>query len=977
MSAQLSESQRRILRTLCDTFVASFKVDDDSTGFWARKASDLGVDCELAMVLVEGVPDQLRAGLLGLLDALNAKKFVNAPQTQREGILREISESSPEAAQGVGFFQKQTVLLTYGLPATPQPDPRLVTYGSPKGQNPNWEVLGYPGPISVPSNKPKDIQTIAPDGDTLTLDADVCIVGSGAGGGVIAAKLAMQGRRVVVLEMGSHYNSSDFHQLELWSYKHLWYRGGATITANGTVNLLAGATLGGGTEINWMNCIRTPALIRENWVREFGLEGVDTAEYDRYMDVVESRLSVGSETAYFNAHNLRMREGCQRLGYLTRQTRINWDPKRFNPLMAGYTGLGDQSGAKQTARRTFLLDAYRHGARFVVHCRTDRILVEGGRAVGVEATYSDPHGRRAKVTVNAPQVVVACGSLESPALLLRSGIGGPVVGRYLRVQPGGAVYGAYKEKQKGWWGSPMTANCEEFTNTGDGFGFYMEIPAFAPGFYASVIPWASARQHKEMITKVPYISTFIWFLREKGHGQVTIDQAGNAVPTYQLSDETDQKNFRHATATAIRIHEAAGAQEIFFGLHNELIPWQRGRQNLETYIQQVMTQPLLDGAQPIISAHQLCTCRMGNDPATSVADTNGELRDAKGVWIGDGSACPTSLGANPMITIMALASRTADKMVGMAESAGNASPGFRPGWGPTLPMFCQILELTARPGQSKRVIEIIRDQAIPRIVTLAEGYVDEIVLQSLSDPDHVTTISFWRDQEASGRFDQFGFDQVNALLKDVVAGKPERRSFHVGASTNPRIRGWKSAECAANQGTGVSGRNFKGMSALPAKMIRGMVGMMNPLNALNVGLRLLSRSARLAEDACALVLEPQSKTGAVAPMVCNIIELTARPGEARTVIEIIRDQAVPRIIRPSEGFIDEFGLQSLSDPNHVTCISFWRNKSDADRFIQYGFDQVSALLTAVLAERPERRPFQVGASTDPRIHGWATRQRPS
>jgi len=330
--------------------------------------------------------------------------------------------------------------------------------------------------------------------------------------------------------------------------------------------------------------------------------------------------------------------------------------------MAGYTGFGDQTGGKQTARRTYLLDAYRNGARLLVHCRADRILVDQGRAAGVEATYADPQGRRAKVIVRAPQVVAACGSLETPALLLRSGIGGPNVGKFFRVQPGGAVYGVYKEKQKGWWGSPMTTNCEQFTDTGDGFGFYMEIPAFGPGFVASVIPWVSGRQHKEVMTKVPYISTFIWFLRDKGYGQITIDKNGNSMPAYQLADQTDQINFRHATAEAIRIHEAAGAKQIMVSLARGQLIWNRG-EDLANYIASVLKQPLIDGAQPMISAHQLCSCRMGNDPATSVADIYGELRDVKGVWIGDGSACPTALGANPMVTIMALAERTADHMI--------------------------------------------------------------------------------------------------------------------------------------------------------------------------------------------------------------------------------------------------------------------------------------------------------------------------
>src|SRR6267378_2687770 len=149
MSVELNEAQRSVLRTLCDTFVPSIKVPDDPLGFWARTASDLGVDTVLSRYLVENAPQELRNGLLGLLDGLAAQGFIRASQNQRESILARLSGSSPEAARGIVFFEKQTLLLTYGLPEEPVPNPNLVTYGSPKGQNPNWEVMGYPGPVSV------------------------------------------------------------------------------------------------------------------------------------------------------------------------------------------------------------------------------------------------------------------------------------------------------------------------------------------------------------------------------------------------------------------------------------------------------------------------------------------------------------------------------------------------------------------------------------------------------------------------------------------------------------------------------------------------------------------------------------------------------------------------------------------------------------------------------------------------------------
>src|SRR5205807_1694319 len=122
------------------------------------------------------------------------------------------------------------------------------------------------------------------------------------------------------------------------------------------------------------------------------------------------------------------------------------DPATYDPVSAGYMGFGDQSGSKQGTLKTFLLDAYEHGAQFLVGCRADRVVTANGRAAGVEATCGG-----ARVSVRAPRVVVAAGALESPALLLRSGLGGPAVGRHLRVHPVGVAFGVYEREQRAWW----------------------------------------------------------------------------------------------------------------------------------------------------------------------------------------------------------------------------------------------------------------------------------------------------------------------------------------------------------------------------------------------------------------------------------------------------------------------------------------------------------------------------------------------
>src|SRR5581483_9360637 len=225
----LSDSQREILTAVCDTVVPSIPRDRDPEGLWARKASDLGVDVAAAQLISE-IPDpELRGGLLQLLDALGGQGITRAPsQESREQILRNT-----------------TLFLHYGAP-----DPRT-------GRNPNWDTFRYPGPVSAPPEVEKPLKVHEPQGADEELDADVCVVGSGSGGAVVAAVLAGSGLDVVVLEAAGYYNESDFDQLELPAYQRSFWRGGPTPTADGNVSLVAGATLGGGTTINWTNCLRT------------------------------------------------------------------------------------------------------------------------------------------------------------------------------------------------------------------------------------------------------------------------------------------------------------------------------------------------------------------------------------------------------------------------------------------------------------------------------------------------------------------------------------------------------------------------------------------------------------------------------------------------------------------------------------------------------------------------------------------------
>ncbi len=650
-STLFDDAQRATLAAFCDSIVPSLAPPGengagDPTGFWARSASHLGVPeaLEVGLLMAE-LPDDVAAGLRELLDGL-AEQGMNAgtPQELREQIVVGVENSGPEALAGIATLRGLCLSLFYALP----------DLGT--GRNPNWDAIGYPGPIAPPRPIEKPIALRTPQSGELTIDADVCVIGSGAGGGVIAGELAGRGKAVCVLEAGGYFNESDFNGLELPAYQNMYLNGGPFLTAEGQVSILSGTGLGGGTVVNWTNCLRTHGWVREQWAREHGLEGLDGADYDADMDAVLERLQANDACSDLNGVHHRLKEGCEALGYDFRLTVRNTDPDSYDPATAGYMGFGDVSGSKQSTAKTYLEDAHANGGQFVTGCKADRILVEGGRAAGVEATWTGPDGSTARVLVRAPTVVVACGSIESPALLLRSGIGGPAVGDYLRLHPTTAISGFYGEDQRWSWGPPQAALSHEFADLEDGYGFLLECSQATTGLVGAATAWTSGREHKELMLDWTKIAGFINLTRDRGHGRITIDGSGNPVVSYLLTDELDQHNFRRGLAEMIKLHDAAGAERIATMARGSRI-WNRG-EDIDKFIAEISSASLAPRDHAIFSAHQMGSCRMGSNPETSVADPWGELHDTKGVWIGDASAFPTSSGTNPMITIMSLARRT-------------------------------------------------------------------------------------------------------------------------------------------------------------------------------------------------------------------------------------------------------------------------------------------------------------------------------
>jgi choline dehydrogenase-like flavoprotein len=649
VAIEFTTLQRKTLSAIVDTFVASVPRDDDPTGFWAAKASDLGADHAAEQYLLTHLPDEQLAGLLQLIDTAALVGMKNQPQAIREAIIANLGGISPEAARAIAALYQLSVLFSYGMPDA-------------QGRNPLWDGMGYPGPTQAPPpDVPKTLQVITPTGDT-TLEADVVVVGSGCGGGVAAAMLAQDGKRVIILEAGGYFNESDFVQVEMLAYRNLFLRGGFFPSADGMVSIAAGSTVGGGSTVNWSNSLMTPAAVRACWAKDNGLTDIDTPAFDEHLHAVFDRISCNDKVATQNGPHQRLAAGASKLGYSYRIATLNIDPERYNPNLIGYSGMGDQTGAKQGTLRTYLQDASDAGAKLLPNTRAERILTDDGKAVGVEAIYSDPQTQRnSRIVIHAPAVVAAAGSLETPALLLRSGIGGPAVGTQLRLHPASLVTGIYDEPQDPWCGPAMAGVMNEFAEANEGFGYIIECVQHLPGLFTTVVPWFSGAQHKELTRRYRYRADWVFIVKDRGAGSVTIDENGQSVHWYPFTDELDRRNFREAAVTSIRMHEAAGAQQIFLA-GQPFPPWKRG-EDLEAFIEKVNQVPIGPGGTPVFSAHQMCSAQLGSDPQTSVAKPTGELHDTTGVWIADASGMPSCSGVNPMLSTMALARRTAVNML--------------------------------------------------------------------------------------------------------------------------------------------------------------------------------------------------------------------------------------------------------------------------------------------------------------------------
>ena len=647
-SPVLRDKDLSAFTALVDTLLPA--VDGDGPA-WTTPGADLDLADRLPALFSRLPNDQDRKDLRQLFGLLNSrigglilygkpKPFTALAPHERADAVRSMESHRMSLVRGGAKALKGMVGLLW------------VTTEDPAAPPLAWAAMGYPGPDGTPPDVPKPIPITEVSGDTA-MSCDVVVVGSGAGGGTTAGVLAAAGLDVIVLEAGQYRNESDFTHLEAEAYRDLYLDGLLNSTADGGISVVAGATLGGGTVVNYTTSFATPPEVREEWDAMSGFSEVFTGEdYETSTAAVRSRLNVCWDYNTPSTRAQLLEKGLRDLGWHVDEQARN--VSGCTEAACGYCTMGCRIGAKRSTQLTYLQDAAESGARIVTGAAVDRVLADDGKATGVVARV-----RAATLTVTANAVVLAGGALHTPAILMRSGLGGPAAGDYLRLHPVTAVWPRFPERVDPWSGILQTRYTDEFANLdGDGYGFKFETAPIHPFFPAGFFGWEDGSSFKRDVLGLGYFSVGAILLRDRDHGRVKLRKDGTPVWKYAIS-KYDQAHVREGVKRAAQLYAAAGAEEILASTIRP-VRWRPGSgRPIEDFVAGVDAIGYGSNQTSYFTFHQMGTARMGTDPSSSVVGPENEAHDTANLFVMDGSCFPNASGVNPMLSIAAIAHRGA------------------------------------------------------------------------------------------------------------------------------------------------------------------------------------------------------------------------------------------------------------------------------------------------------------------------------
>ncbi len=482
----------------------------------------------------------------------------------------------------------------------------------------------------------------------LTLECDVVVVGSGAGGAVAATTLAEAGRDVVVLEEGPHVPfTGELRQSE--SIRHTWRDGAVTLAlglgGSPSINVTAGRCLGGSSTLTGGVCFRIPEHVLDGWVSE-GLEELTPLKMQPWFEEVERDIHVEEVPVELRSRSTSLfGEGLAKLGEPLKPMRRN--TRGCNGC--GRCNFGCPHKAKMSVDLSYLPRAVAAGARLYTGCLVEKVELNGRQAVGVSGRVLDHHTWKPgpKLTVRAKQVVLAAGAMCNPLILWKSGIRLPKVGQHLSLHPSFRVIARFDEPVKGWEGALQSAYGDQYEKS-EGILFNS---VFVPnGVLAATMPGFGPSHHRLRMA-IPHLAIFGGMLHDDAMGRVHKSFDREPFMTYRMS-ERDRGRIPGLLRRMGEIWFAAGAKEIFLPVFGAPPQTQDSFKNFK-----------LDGIPGRLlecsSQHPLGTCTMGKDEKVSVVNDRGAVWNTQGLYVACGSIMPSSLGVNPQLAIMSMSKRIA------------------------------------------------------------------------------------------------------------------------------------------------------------------------------------------------------------------------------------------------------------------------------------------------------------------------------
>ena len=554
--------------------------------------------------------------------------------------------------------------------------PNDASSDEPVARAPDVPPVPAPGSIAMRTEVATPSNRNVTGASDLRPTADVIVIGSGAGGAVVAARLAETGRDVLLIEAGSLVRPEELTEREGDMTARLYAESGMRATHDLSFMLLQGEAVGGGTLVNWMITFRAPDFVLDEWVSRFGVHDFAPAMMAPVFDCVEREIhaTLVPDDAHSPANRILL-DGAARLGWRAGAARIN----ARQCLRTGFCGQGCRYGAKQGVDQVYIPRAVAAGARLLSDARAERIeIIERDGASSSAARGSrrtTPPLKRVHVTLTdrrtrtpvgglvaeAPVVVLAAGAISTPVILQRSDLGGGGVGRYLRLHPTTAVAGEHASDVYAAGGVPQSAVCDEFLRRDDrGYGFWIECAPNHPALGAVAAPGFGAG-HRDIMRRFRRTTNLITLVRDgsdidASNGSVGVSANGRVKISYRVGPR-DRENLIAGVQAAARILLAAGVSDVRT-LH---VVGDSVRD--ERDVTALRDRGWGPHDLTLFSAHVNGTCRLGTDPKTSGADPSGERHGVRGLYVADGSLLPTGLGVNPQLTIMGLATAIAQRMV--------------------------------------------------------------------------------------------------------------------------------------------------------------------------------------------------------------------------------------------------------------------------------------------------------------------------